>query len=788
MKYQNIYQAALIFFALLVVFAISVFVYKELFPEYKSYQFAYKKLEKLRSDKPAPFDVGIKQIIIPDPENGPEIIDRCTSCHVAMNLPHFSPTRVALDVNDNPILDESGIPHQEPNPDYVFLNAPQKLQKYRGALNAHPLIGAETKPFEFHPVEEYGCTSCHSGNGRSLVAKRAHGPVSDYEEAHAGLTPQFLELDERFDPPFSKRYNGKPGHDLTFQTKPLLVGPLIEAKCMQCHQTAQDDVSSTVMQINQLTAAKEQQLADLREAVEDEKEALLALLNLQRLIAKRDVEKTIRYLEIERQNFLLTPTQIDALEGQIAFLKEGGNIASSVEQIVGSEERAEELLKVASAAEDVNQLQLLVNQQSFTKAKVIEEQSKKLQEYEEAKEGYLSAVQDKQLIATLKRGPLFAHYERGRELYISQSCYACHRIAGLSRASIGPELTQIGLSYPWYVKESIVWPQADLPSSTMPNFHLDHQEVEDLMAFLMAQTGMRKTHSEVDQKVSIAQWEAGAKLPWEEPIAPTELRNLHFGQTVFATQGCASCHRLEGFDSHVKPTDRAWFERTFPENILGSTLAERIQEKGEEIDHKFLATKQYTLLMQLEQRFPGLLIGFYPNFKFASRVDESEKYQRRLNTVLQAMIGEYGLGREIAPPLNWSGVMRSDAWLLGHFRNPAAYTARSLMPSMPFDDTKFFALNYMLKEMGKRNRDKLQKRWEKEGFSPSVAYQTLCASCHGDQRQGNGPVAQWIYPVPKNLRNPVFLRNLTKKEAIDSITMGVVGTPMPPWGEGVLSD
>ena len=35
-------------------------------------------------------------------------------------------------------------------------------------LAMHPLMGNETYPFEIHPVEEYGCTSCHSGNGRGL--------------------------------------------------------------------------------------------------------------------------------------------------------------------------------------------------------------------------------------------------------------------------------------------------------------------------------------------------------------------------------------------------------------------------------------------------------------------------------------------------------------------------------------------------------------------------------------------------------------------------------------------
>src|SRR5262249_8755590 len=145
--------------------------------------------------------------------------------------------------------------------------------------------------------------------------------------------PQFTEIDAENDPPFAQMYNHKPAHDLIFQTTPLLAASLVEAKCVQCHQS-----SDTIGAI----------------------------------------------------------------------------------------------------------------------------------------------------------------YQEGRELFVSQACYACHRIAGFSRNNVGPELTTAGVNYPWYIKESIVWPQADLPSSTMPNFRLDHEEQESLMTFLMAQTGNSKAISEMD--------------------------------------------------------------------------------------------------------------------------------------------------------------------------------------------------------------------------------------------------------------------------------------------------
>lgn len=118
-----------------------------------------------------------------------------------------------------------------------------------------------------------------------------------------------------------------------------------------------------------------------------------------------------------------------------------------------------------------------------------------------------------------------------------------------------------------------------------------------------------------------------------------------------------------------------------------------------------------------------------------------------------------------------------------HFWSPSSHIPRSIMPVFPFDNTKFLALVHMLDVLGVHNRDSTREIWQNRGFNPELAFQTHCAQCHGEYELGNGPVSTWIYPIPKNLRNATFLENLTKKQAIESITHGVKGTPMPSWGE-----
>lgn len=680
LKYGDSYQLTLILLGVLATVFFAVFFYRELFPEYRIYQDDFIKLEKFRSsytgEPPPPFHPGVKQIVFEREDKGPSKVERCISCHVALEIPDYSPTVVVHDKDGNVVVDKSGKPVQEANKNYIWTkleleitrldkegnqSEADKLRSLKTAqvgeivyditkvLSAHPLIGKETRAFEFHPLQEYGCVSCHNGNGQGLVTDKAHGPVFDhtYETEFMGHKAEFLERDEKNDPPFSKVFNDKPGHKLLFQTSPLYVGALMQAKCINCHLTTSD------------------------------KESLVSLLG-------------------EQTSFKGVPSEIDSL---------------------------------------------------------------------------------------------LPNYEKGKELFVTQGCYACHRIAGYARGGVGPELTKEGNSYPWFIKESIVWPQADLKTSTMPNYRLDHDEVENLMTFLLAQKGEREVLKGTLYHTYVTKWDRGALQPWEKSSSAAQIHDLDYGMTIFATEGCAACHRLQGYSSTTgftgeKVKDRQWFTSLFDEHISGSDLFERIEQNKDDIDKKIaLNARKEGLLDALEKDNQGIISSFYPAFSFAERKSTDKKYQERLHKVLMMFVEEYGLGRQVGPKPNWSGVYRSNEWLYAHFKNPQAEIPRSIMPVFPFDDTKFFALVTMLDTLGKRNRDALRAPWNKNGFDPEQAYRILCAQCHGDYLEGNGPVAEWIYPIPKNLRKAEFLRTFTKERISNAIKHGVKGTPMPPWGE-----
>jgi len=112
---------------------------------------------------------GIKQVIVQ--ELG--VVDRCTTCHVAIDKPQL-------------------------------------------ALAEEPFTAHPGNLLKSHPVEKFGCTTCHWGQGLATEADAAHGDVMYWE-------------------------------------KPLLRGSLVQASCFQCH----GDLDAVKAHVPQLARGKE---------------------------------------------------------------------------------------------------------------------------------------------------------------------------------------------------------------------------------------------------------------------------------------------------------------------------------------------------------------------------------------------------------------------------------------------------------------------------------------------------------------------------------------------------
>jgi cytochrome c oxidase cbb3-type subunit 2 len=66
---------------------------------------------------------------------------------------------------------------------------------------------------------------------------------------------------------------------------------------------------------------------------------------------------------------------------------------------------------------------------------------------------------------------------------------------------------------------------------------------------------------------------------------------------------------------------------------------------------------------------------------------------------------------------------------------------------------------------------------------PVEQYKALCARCHGEKGDGNGPVAETLLPRPRIFTNAPFFNWLPEERAWRAIRDGVPGTAMPPFGK-----
>jgi len=139
--YPRIDRPVLAIIGIVLVGSTIFFAWSDRQHDYKYYQYQFRAMvaEKLGADKAATVPTGLQQAWVP----GLRRADRCTTCHQATNWKGF----------------ESA---EEP---------------YR----THP-----SEILRAHPVERFGCSSCHGGQGWAIDTAEAHGEIAHWEEPLLG--------------------------------------------------------------------------------------------------------------------------------------------------------------------------------------------------------------------------------------------------------------------------------------------------------------------------------------------------------------------------------------------------------------------------------------------------------------------------------------------------------------------------------------------------------------------------------------------------------------------------
>ncbi|HUU35779.1 MAG TPA: c-type cytochrome [Vicinamibacterales bacterium] len=135
--YPAVDRVVMALIGVVLVIGTGLFVWADRAHDWRYYQYEFRRqvTEQFGADKAAELPTGVQQIWVADLGRA----DRCITCHQAINYKGFE-------------------------------QAEQPWQ-------THPV-----EPLAGHPVEDYGCTSCHGGQGWAIDTDAAHGQVAHWEE------------------------------------------------------------------------------------------------------------------------------------------------------------------------------------------------------------------------------------------------------------------------------------------------------------------------------------------------------------------------------------------------------------------------------------------------------------------------------------------------------------------------------------------------------------------------------------------------------------------------------
>ena len=119
------------------VIGTALFMWSDRAHDWRYYQMEFGRMvaEKYGEDRAARLPKGVQQVWVA----GLSRADRCITCHQAIAYPGFESAE-------------------------------------------HPYRTHSQEPLKRHPAEDYGCTSCHGGQGWAIDTAAAHGEVAQWEE------------------------------------------------------------------------------------------------------------------------------------------------------------------------------------------------------------------------------------------------------------------------------------------------------------------------------------------------------------------------------------------------------------------------------------------------------------------------------------------------------------------------------------------------------------------------------------------------------------------------------
>ena len=652
---------------------------KDLRQEWKRYKRAYVRFAQTRPDTKrllADFRPDLDQIWIPEMN----VVDRCTACHQGITQPSLADASV-------------------PQP-----------------FRAHPVIP--------HHVKDWGCVTCHRGQGPATEAAEAHETTLAWEQpllparyiqascgsCHRSTLPETPRLNRGRQ--LLAEFNCTGCHRLQDIERPAMLGPDLTNvgtkvsrawlyKWLKEPRTIVD--SSGNVAVNGYETEEEPRMPQFR-LTENELRGLSAYLS------------SLRSLPAPPYRF--DPRVVTALEkrpdlveqGEVRFRQMFCSTCHSLAVTRAGETKliggdiGPELTKVGSKVNRDWMVAWLRNPKTYLP-------HSKMPRYEWSDEdlfkvtAYLTAkLTDPELLSNLPSlgEPTAEEIQFGRRLFSEKGCASCHVIQGVTpQKDFGPDLSGLGAknasqlefgssriprNLVAYIQAKITDPGSVNPAARMPQYHLTPPDLDAITTALLSMTGTPAT-SGIERLI----------VPRKEAVfRPAGA----FGE-VYERYKCYVCHRFNGYGGDLAPdlsyegsrAQRQWLIEFLknPQTLRPMLTLRMPQFNMTEREAAILADYIGMVLQNPAVNLAGVdPKQFTPELAAKGRQLYDVKYQ------CQACHTIGSGGGYVGPNLNNVGNWMTPAWIGAWLKNPQALAPGTLEPRRAFTDDEIKALTAYL--------------------------------------------------------------------------------------------
>jgi sulfur oxidation c-type cytochrome SoxX len=266
------------------------------------------------------------------------------------------------------------------------------------------------------------------------------------------------------------------------------------------------------------------------------------------------------------------------------------------------------------------------------------------------------------------------------------------------------------------------------------------------------------------------------------------------GRKLFYSMNCYGCHKIDGMsEGTLGPeltdvgkkwrVDYLWESIVEPRANIATSFMPKFKVNDDDVKALVVFLKsrkgmnfadthlaKYRLALHPQ---PQVVPAVFNKVPPAAGAKAGEQLIKDRACTACHKLGEVDGG--IAPDLTYEGLIRDDTWLMEHFKAPGSRIPDSIMPAFRFPEADYRQISDHL----------LGLKIQPPNMSAAATYKSLCARCHGEKGDAQGPVATYIDPAPRDFTKVSFMTSKPRQRFIDSISKGVPGTSMAPWGRAL---